>query len=108
MKLIKIFDDIDSKSEYDPDDLVEFGGERPRHATLVFLPGIWEIEEMHNLMSTYSESWKWDVVILHSSITHEEQNRIFRRPSKGCRRIILSTNIAESSITIDDIKYGEF
>ena len=107
IKLIKVLDGIDTGSEYDADDLVEFGGERPRHAVLVFLPGIWEIEEMHNLMIRTSESSKWDIVILHSSITHEEQSKIFTAPPKGYRRIILSTNIAESSITIDDVKYGK-
>ncbi|XP_008211194.1 probable ATP-dependent RNA helicase spindle-E [Nasonia vitripennis] len=105
IKLINVFDDIDSNSEYDPEDLAEFGGEKPRYATLVFLPGIWEIEEMHDLMIQDSQSSKWDIVILHSSITSEEQNKIFLAPPKGCRRIILSTNIAESSITINNIKY---
>ncbi|KAJ8674355.1 hypothetical protein QAD02_005617 [Eretmocerus hayati] len=105
MKLINVFDDIDSQSEYDAEDLEEFGGESPRHATLVFLPGIGEIEEMHGLMAPVMEASKWDVVILHSSITHEEQARIFAKPAKGYRRVILSTNIAESSITIEDVKY---
>lgn len=107
IKLINVFDDIDNNSEYDPEDLAEFGGAKPRYATLVFLPGIWEIEEMHDLMMQDNQSSKWDIVILHSSITSDEQNKIFSTPPKGCRRIILSTNIAESSITINDIKYGK-
>ncbi|XP_058808983.1 probable ATP-dependent RNA helicase spindle-E [Phymastichus coffea] len=104
MRLVDVFDDIDKGTEYDDDDL-EVDGEKPRHATLIFLPGIWEIEEMHNLMNNEAEASKWDIVILHSSITHEEQKKIFDAPPKGYRRIILSTNIAESSITINDVKY---
>lgn len=106
IKLINIFDDIDINTEYDAEELAEYGGDKPRYATLVFLPGIWEIEEMHNLMIQDEKSSKWDIVILHSSITSDEQNKIFLAPPKGCRRVILSTNIAESSITINDIKYG--
>ena len=43
---------------------------------------------------------------LHSTITLDEQYRVFVRPEAGFRKVILSTNIAESSITVSDIKYG--
>lgn len=46
------------------------------------------------------------VIPLHSSITTQEQARAFIRPEEGFRKVILSTNIAESSITVPDIKYG--
>uniref|UniRef100_A0A7M4FCB0 Tudor domain containing 9 n=1 Tax=Crocodylus porosus TaxID=8502 RepID=A0A7M4FCB0_CROPO len=42
---------------------------------------------------------------LHSSVTLEEQNNVFLTPVPGYRKIILSTNIAESSLTVPDIKY---
>lgn len=107
INLINIFDDIDTKSEYDAEELAEYDGEKPFHSVLVFLPGIWEIEEMHNLMVLADKkSDKWDIVVLHSSITGEEQNKIFLRPPKGKRRVILATNLAESSITINDVKFG--
>jgi len=47
------------------------------------------------------------IVPLHSSITHEEQLKAFLPPSKGKRKVIIATNIAESSITVPDIRYGE-
>lgn len=50
---------------------------------------------------------KWVVLPLHSSITNEEQQRVFISPQRGYRKIILATNIAESSITVPDIKYGK-
>ena len=106
IKLVTVFDDIDSKSEFDEDDINTTEAEEPRHSVLIFLPGIWEIEELHALMSEHSQAAKWDIVVLHSSITYEEQTRIFSSPPAGHRRIILSTNIAESSITINDVKYG--
>lgn len=83
------------------------GGDH-RYAVLVFLPGIWEIEEMHGLLTREAyDDEKWDVVVLHSSITNEEQQFVFNDPPPGYRRIILATNIAESSITVPDIKYGK-
>ncbi|KZC06335.1 PREDICTED: probable ATP-dependent RNA helicase spindle-E [Dufourea novaeangliae] len=104
VNLIKILDDVDMKADdanYDPDTNVY-----ERHVILVFLPGINEIEEMHNLLSLpQHEKAKWDIVVLHSSITNEEQQQIFQKPPHTYRRVILSTNIAESSITVPDVKY---
>lgn len=105
INLIKILDDVDMKADnanYNPETNLY-----DRHVILVFLPGIYELEETHNLLSLPKhETSKWDVVILHSSITNDEQQRIFIKPPHGYRRIILSTNIAESSITVPDVKYG--
>uniref|UniRef100_A0A8B9JWM3 ATP-dependent RNA helicase TDRD9 n=1 Tax=Astyanax mexicanus TaxID=7994 RepID=A0A8B9JWM3_ASTMX len=42
---------------------------------------------------------------LHSTVTLEEQNGVFLVPVPGYRKIILSTNIAESSVTVPDVKY---
>ena len=44
---------------------------------------------------------------LHSKVTMEEQAQVFNMAESGWRKVILSTNIAESSITVPDIKYGK-
>ncbi|KMQ97708.1 putative atp-dependent rna helicase spindle-e-like protein [Lasius niger] len=77
-----------------------------RHSVLIFLPGIYEIEELYNyLSSVYHMNKLWDLVILHSLISSDEQQQVFYKPPEGYRRIILSTNVAESSITVPDVKY---
>ncbi|XP_078043923.1 putative ATP-dependent RNA helicase spindle-E [Augochlora pura] len=103
VNIITILDDIDMKADdvvYCPETNVY-----ERHVILVFLPGIHEIEEMYNLLLPKRKLAKWDTMVLHSSITNEEQQRIFQKPPHGYRRIILSTNIAESSITVPDVKH---
>lgn len=42
------------------------------------------------------------LVPLHSTLTNDEQALVFQKAPKGKRKIVLSTNIAETSVTIDD------
>ncbi|XP_054758320.2 ATP-dependent RNA helicase TDRD9-like isoform X1 [Lytechinus pictus] len=76
-----------------------------RGTVLVFLPGIREIQEFEKLLPGQGSKERLVVIPLHSSITTQEQARAFIRPEEGFRKVILSTNIAESSITVPDIKY---
>lgn len=100
IRLIHVFDRIDKKSN-DKNSVYE------RPAILIFLPGIQEIEDLHTaLLSPKYRNMKWNIIILHSLISTEDQENIFKQPPRNCRRIILSTNIAESSVTVPDVKYG--
>uniref|UniRef100_A0A1B6DS36 Probable ATP-dependent RNA helicase spindle-E n=1 Tax=Clastoptera arizonana TaxID=38151 RepID=A0A1B6DS36_9HEMI len=79
-----------------------------RGSVLVFLPGIREIEVLYEKLKESeeeSEEQKYWLCPLHSSITADEQLKVFHHPPPGVRKIILSTNIAESSITVPDIEY---
>lgn len=40
---------------------------------------------------------------MHSSLSVADQQAVFQHPPQGQRKIVLTTNIAETSITIDDI-----
>lgn len=50
---------------------------------------------------------QWEIVPLHSTITSDEQQKVFQAPKDYYRKIILSTNIAESSVTVPDVMYGK-
>ena len=78
-------------------------------AVLVFLPGFKEIQTLHELLLGTREfgqephrSW---VLPLHSLLPPEEQRRVFDRPPPGVRKVVLSTNIAETAVTVDDCGY---
>ncbi|XP_067635728.1 probable ATP-dependent RNA helicase spindle-E [Eurosta solidaginis] len=76
---------------------------------LIFLPGINEIDQMCTKLQLLSESEDNNVKLfpirLHSMISTHEQNKVFTNPPGGFRKVILATNIAESSITVPDVKY---
>ncbi|KAK4472329.1 hypothetical protein MN116_003593 [Schistosoma mekongi] len=42
---------------------------------------------------------------LHGSLPQHEQLRIFERPTRTCRKVIVATNIAEASVTLPGISY---
>ena len=77
-------------------------------AILVFFPGWGEISEFMLLLEStvpFNNKAKYSVLPLHSGIPSQEQRRVFQRPAKGTRKIVLATNIAETSITIDDVAF---
>ena len=70
-----------------------------KNGVLIFVPGIGEIQELQNyLLKYFIHKNNLDFLILHSQISDSEQDKIFK--NNGKRKIILDTNIAESSITI--------
>ncbi|KYR00759.1 DEAD/DEAH box helicase [Tieghemostelium lacteum] len=78
------------------------------HSILIFLPGWEDISQLRVMMQNhpiFGNERDCMVLILHSSLSMHVQSKVFERPPKGVRKIILSTNIAETSITIDDIIY---
>ncbi|CAA3002301.1 D -box ATP-dependent RNA helicase D 1 isoform X1 [Olea europaea subsp. europaea] len=77
-------------------------------AILVFLTGWDDISKLfdkikaHNILGDQN---KFLVLPLHGSMPTINQREIFDRPPQNVRKIVLATNIAESSITIDDVVY---
>ncbi|XP_068625736.1 dosage compensation regulator mle isoform X2 [Battus philenor] len=77
-------------------------------AVLIFLPG-WNIifALMKHLMNTqmFGDTSKYVILPLHSQIPREDQKKVFITPPPGMTKVILATNIAETSITINDVVY---
>lgn len=80
--------------------------DRP-YTFLVFLPGLVEINEMNDMLSkTFQEKISdLEIIHLHTNIPEEDYDRIFIPPEEGKRRVILSSSIAESSITLTDVRF---
>lgn len=68
---------------------------------LVFLPGIAELHRTRAALE--EEPLDARVELLHGALTLEEQNRVLR-PHDDAPRVILSTAIAESSVTLDRVR----
>lgn len=82
----------------------------PPGAVLVFLPGLAEIKMLYeqlqsNRMFNNRGASRCVVYPLHSTLSNEDQQAVFSRPPEGVTKIIISTNIAETSVTIDDVVY---
>ncbi|XP_070542906.1 3'-5' RNA helicase YTHDC2-like [Ptychodera flava] len=78
-------------------------------AVLVFLPGYDEIVTLRDKLlcdeKRFANNSKYVLYTMHSNMQTQDQKRVFRTPPRGCRKIILSTNIAETSVTINDIVF---
>ncbi len=68
---------------------------------LVFLPGVEEIRRSARAIEPVAASNDWLVLPLHGSLTADEQDRAIRPADR--RKIVLATNVAETSLTIDGV-----
>ncbi|KAF7653747.1 hypothetical protein LDENG_00078630 [Lucifuga dentata] len=76
-------------------------------AILVFLPGWDNISSLNDLLMAQQmfRSDRFIIIPLHSLMPTVNQTQVFKRPPPGVRKIVIATNIAETSITIDDVVY---
>lgn len=79
-------------------------------AILVFLPGLKEILNVEKALLQnplgvdFSNTSKYQIFKLHSNLRGDDE-KIFDPVAAGCRKIIISTNIAETSVTIPDVQH---
>ncbi|XP_042579270.1 LOW QUALITY PROTEIN: 3'-5' RNA helicase YTHDC2-like [Cyprinus carpio] len=79
-------------------------------AVLIFLPGYDEIVSLRDRILFDDKRFtdhqqRFQVFILHSSMQTSDQKKVLKNTPKGVRKIILSTNIAETSITVNDVVF---
>lgn len=80
----------------------EINREDPRGDVLVFLPGEREIREAHLLLSR--RNYRETIVLpLYARLSARDQDRVFNPGPQ--RRIVLATNVAETSLTVPRIRY---
>lgn len=70
-------------------------------AILIFLPGVAEIAAVVQRLSNFQD--KLLVLPLHSMLSSEQQKQVFFKAQSGFRKVICATNIAETSITVEDV-----
>ncbi|KAH3745620.1 ATP-dependent RNA helicase [Pelomyxa schiedti] len=84
----------------------EFPCMKERGDVLIFMSGMKEILSLAEEVSKHTASSKqWIVLLLHSALSVEEQDKVFDIAPEGTRKCIISTNIAETSVTIDGIRF---
>lgn len=72
---------------------------------LIFLPGEREIREVDTVLRKHRHLLHTEILLLFARLSTTEQERIFRPPSNTMRRIVLATNVAETSLTVSGIRY---
>ena len=75
---------------------------------LIFLPGVYEIQKTMSLLEQKklspradAKGTKWEICPLYSSLKPEQQDKAVREG--GAPRIIVATNVAETSLTIPGV-----
>jgi len=73
---------------------------------LVFLPGVKEINQLSGKLQQYFRAEKIEHILiapLHGNLTKQLQDQAISATKNSIRKIVLSTNIAETSLTIEGI-----
>lgn len=80
-------------------------GKRDNGAILVFLPGKGEIDALARVLaddSILGDGKLCNILKLHSTVPPAQQRFVFQRAKAGTVKVVLSTNVAETSVTIPD------
>mmetsp|Transcript_54415 Transcript_54415/g.117774 ORF Transcript_54415/g.117774 Transcript_54415/m.117774 type:complete len:1106 (-) Transcript_54415:24-3341(-) len=78
---------------------------KPPGTVLVFLPGWGDIDQLQKRLVTNFDMKRFSILPLHSQVTPEQQDQIFQPAPPGIRKIVLTTNIAEASITVEGTEF---
>ncbi|MDR0382488.1 MAG: ATP-dependent RNA helicase, partial [Spirochaetaceae bacterium] len=78
-------------------------GEKHQGDILVFLPGEKMIKDCIKLLASGPAGRKLHLIPLYGRLRKDEQERVFEKAPWGRTKVVVSTNIAETSVTIDGI-----
>ena len=73
-------------------------------SVLVFLPGAGEIQRLAKRLSDALPMGEVLIAPLYAGLPAEDQRLAIARPPDGQRKVVLATNIAETSLTLDGIR----
>lgn len=79
--------------------------QKPPGTILVFLPGWGDIDQLNKRLTQDLGSDRFLILPLHSQVSSWEQQQIFEPAPEGKRKIVLTTNIAEASITVEGTEF---
>ncbi|NLB46629.1 MAG: ATP-dependent RNA helicase HrpA, partial [Microbacteriaceae bacterium] len=86
----------------------ELGREAPGDV-LAFFSGEAEIRDaadaLRALNTRLQPAQQFDILPLYGRLSAAEQHRVFERPTSSRRRVVLATNVAETSLTVPGIRY---
>jgi ATP-dependent helicase HrpB len=68
---------------------------------LVFLPGVGEIRRVHARLEALAAERGFEIAELYGDLPAEQQDAVLRRGPR--RKVVLATNVAESSVTIENV-----
>lgn len=71
---------------------------------LVFLPGQREIGKVQALLADAVDVAACELLALHGELPVEQQSRVLQPSQDGRRRVVLATNVAESSVTLPGVR----
>ena len=71
---------------------------------LVFLPGQREIARVQAALEAAALPADTEVLALHGELPVEQQSRVLQAAPDGRRRVVLATNVAESSVTLPGVR----
>ncbi len=71
---------------------------------LVFLPGEAEIKDSINTLYATLNIDDYEIYPLYGRLSKEDQDRVFIPTAEGKTKVVVATNVAETSLTIDGIR----
>ncbi|MDR2862873.1 MAG: ATP-dependent helicase HrpB [Puniceicoccales bacterium] len=76
----------------------------PEGDFLIFMPGAYEIQKTMDAVSDTPEGRDCLVLPLHGELPPDRQDLAVALPPPGVRKVVVATNVAETSLTIDGVR----